>query len=199
MFRHQHIVPALMLLAGRASSVLAAGEEHGEPPSLFSGDLGNAFWTLLIFALLLVVLGRFAWKPILTALQKREEFIHDSLAQAKKDREEAEARLADYTTKLDKARREATAIVEEGRRDAEVVRRKIHDDANREGTDIIERAKKEIALARDSAVRELYKVSGSLATELAGKIIRKQLSADDHQQLIKESIDELAKKGGNDQ
>ena len=187
-----------MLLAGRASSVLAAGEEHGESPSLFAGDLGNAFWTLLIFVLLLVVLGRFAWKPILTALQKREEFIHDSLAQAKKDREEAEARLADYTTKLDKARQEATAIVEEGRRDAEVVRRKIHDDANREGTDIIERAKKEIALARDSAVRELYEVSGSLATELAGKIIRKQLSAADHEQLIKESIDELAKKGGND-
>ncbi|MHC4089981.1 MAG: F0F1 ATP synthase subunit B [Planctomycetota bacterium] len=140
---------------------------------------------------------KFAWKPILTALQKREEFIRNSLAEAKKDREETEAKLKQIEERLHTARDEAAAIVEEGRRDGEVVKRKAHQDARQEAEAMLERAKREIGLARDTAVKELYDLTARLATEAASRIIDKELDAKEHERLIAESIDQLAARGGN--
>jgi len=142
-----------------------------------------------------VVLGKFAWGPILSALQKREAFIRDSLAQAKKDREQAERQMKEYTEKLLAARAEATAIVDEGRRDAEVLKRKIENDAKAEAQAALDRAKREIEIAKDSAVKELYGLGAKLATDVASKIIRKELNAAEHERLVQESITELEKTG----
>ncbi len=169
---------------------VASGGEGGTA-NPFAGDVGNAIWTLVIFVLVLIVLGKFAWGPILSALQQREDFITDSLASAKKDRSEAEARLAEYTAKLDEARAEATKMVDEGRRDAEVLKRKIEEDAKAEADNILDRARREIGVATDTAIKELYDVSGKLAVDIASKIIRKELDAGQHSRLIAESIDEL--------
>lgn len=175
----------------------AMGSEGGDQTSLFTGDLGNIFWSLLTFFVVLVVLGKFAWKPILGALQKREEFIRSSLEQAKRDREAAEERLKDYETKLASARQEATEIVEEGRRDAEAVKRKIEQDAKESSAAMLERAKREIGLATDTAIKELYDVTGDLATKMASRIISKELDARDHERLIAESIREFSTARGN--
>ena len=95
-------------------------------------------------SLVVAVLGKFAWGPVLALLQEREEFIHKSLADAKHDREEAEARLKEYAAKLQSARGEAAAIVDEARRDAERLRedlraeradRSRHDRSERGATD----------------------------------------------------------------
>lgn len=178
-----------VFLSVTASPLTAS--EGGEGPSLFTGDLGNVIWSLVTFFAVLVVLGKFAWKPILGALQKREDFIRDSLAAAKRDRDEAERRLKEYSDKIVAARTEATAIVEEGRRDAEVVKRRIEEEAKSEAKAIIERGKREIAIATDTAVKELYTLSGKLATEVAGRILRKELNPREHERLITESIEEL--------
>lgn len=170
---------------------------HDAGPSVLSGDLGNVVWTLVIFITLLVVLRMAAWKPILEALQRREKFILDSLTKARHEREEAERLLRDYTEQVNKAREEATAIVEEGRRDAEVVRRQIHEEARTEADAMIERAKREIGIARDTAVKDLYDLVADMSTDVAGRIIKRQLSADEHRRLAQESIDELRRlKGG---
>ncbi len=169
-----------------------AGEHHEEGPSLFTGDLGNIFWSLLTFIAVILVLGRFAWGPLLGALQKREDFIRESLAEAKRDREAAEARLAEYEAKLEAAKGEASAIVEEGRRDAESVRQRIERETRREADAMLERAKKEIDLARDTAVSELYNLTARLATDVAGKIIAKELTPSDHEALVSDSIKALA-------
>ena len=175
--------------------VLAAGgaESGGDGPNLFTGDLGNVFWSLVTFGAVIAVLGKFAWKPILGALTKREQFIHDSLAQAKADREAAEARLKEYDEKLHAAREEATAIVEEGRRDAEVVRNRIHQEGRDEAAADLARAKRDIELARDTAVAELYSLAANLATNVAGRIVRKELDASGHERLVSEAIDSLNK------
>jgi F-type H+-transporting ATPase subunit b len=165
--------------------------EGGDQPSLFTGDLGNILWSLLTFFAVLVVLGKFAWRPILGALQKREDFIRDSLVHAKRDREEAELRLKEYTDKIVAARVEATAIVEEGRRDGDVLRQKLEVDGKAEAKAILERARREIQIATDSAVKELYSLTAKLATDVAAKIIRKELNPREHERLIEESIDEL--------
>jgi F-type H+-transporting ATPase subunit b len=180
---------ALALLALAVPALAAAAEGSPEPaPSLFAGDLGNSAWTLLIFVLVLVVLGKFAWGPILSTLQGRENFIREALESAKHDREEAKAQLKEYEQKLAASRGEATAIVEEGRRDAEVVKRRIEAAAKEETDKMIERAKREIQIATDTAVKELYTRSAKLATQLAAQVIGRELSPQDHERLISQAI-----------
>ena len=191
---------ALFALAGLAMALpaLAQEAEHGaEAPSLFAGDLGNSVWTLVIFVIVLIVLGKFAWGPILKTLQSRENFIREALASAKRDREAAEARLKEYEQKLAASRAEATAIVEEGRRDAEVVKRRIEAAAKEEADKTIERAKREIQIATDTATKELYTLSAKLATQLAAQVIGRELSPQDHQRLISQAIDGIEGAGKN--
>lgn len=173
---------------GAASPAFAAsgGEEN-----IFSGDLGNAVWTLVVFGTVLFVLGKYAWGPLLDVLQKREQFIHDSLAEAKEDRDQAESRLAEYTSRLQEARGEASKIVEEGRRDAEVVKARIEEEAREEARKVLDRAKREIEVAKQTAIKELYTSSATLATEMASRILRKELSAAEREKLVARSLDEL--------
>ena len=130
-------------------------------------------------------------------MQKREAFIRDSLSQAKQDRLDAEGKLKELERRLGSAKDEATGIVEEGRRDAEVVKRKIEADARREADAMIERAKREVGLARDSAVKELYDLTARLATDAASRIIGKEIDAAGHERLIDESIEELGRASNN--
>ena len=180
-------VVALVLFAVPA---MAAGGAEGES-SIFAGDLGNVLWTLVTFGLVLIILGKFAWGPLLDMLQKREDFIRESLESAKKDRDSAEARLAEYEQRLVDARAEATAIVEEGRRDAEVLRQRIEEEARAESDKMVERAKREIGIAQETATKELHTLGGRLATEIAGRIVGRELSVGDHERLIKDSIEEI--------
>ncbi len=173
-----------------AGSALAAEPEHGSGDPV-QVDLWQAGFTVAVFVVLVLVLSRFAFRPILAALQKREDFIRDSLEQAKRDREESERKLKEYTDKIIAARAEATAIVEEGRRDAEALRRKIEEDGKAEAKAILERARREIQIATDTAVKELYTLSAKLATDIAGKIIQKELNPREHERLIEESLGEL--------
>src|SRR5262249_6817829 len=153
-----------------------AGEAHAEAASNpFAGDIGNALWTLVVFGAVLYVLGKFAWGPILSNLQAREDLIRNSLEAAKRDREAAEARLQEYADKLASARAEASAIVDEGRRDAEVVKRRIEEDARKEAEQIVARGKREIEIASETAVKEIYQLSAKLSTEIAGRIIGREL------------------------
>ena len=177
---------ALHLLVTSVAFAASEGQDN-----LFAGDLGNMIWTLVIFLLVVVVLGKFAWGPILEALRGREEFIRSALEEAKADREKAEAALKEYEDRLNEARAEATAIVEEGRRDGEKVKRKVEEEAREEASRMIERAKTEISLATEGAVQELYSRSAALATDMAEKILRRELSPQDHERLIAESLAEM--------
>ena len=176
-----------------------AGEGHSGPSSPFAGNkVIDSIVAIVIFALLVVILGRFAWRPLLRALQDRERFIEESLAKARADREASEARLAEHTERLNRARQEATAIVEEGRRDAEVVQRRIQAEARSEAEALLERARREIGIARDTAVRNLYDLAAEMAVEVAGRIVRRELTPADHRQLIESAIAEFREKhGGN--
>ncbi len=177
-----------VVVALAAAPVFAAG---GGDENIFAGDLGNMIWTVLIFGAVLFVLGKYAWGPLLDSLQQRERFIRDSLEKAKEDRESAEERLKEYSDKLDEARAEATAIVEEGRRDADVVRARIEEEARAEADKMVDRAKREIDIAKQTAIKELYSTSATLATDMASRIVRKELTVEDQERLIAESLAKL--------
>ncbi len=184
-------------VAGLMFSGLARASESGGEVNLFAGDLGNAIWTLVIFILVIVVLGKFAWGPLLSALQQREQFIRSSLQEAKDDREAAEARLQEYEARLQKATAEATQIVEQGRQDADKAKGRIEETARTEADKMLDRAKREIDLARQSAIKDLYATSAELATDIAGKVLKREMSPKDHERLIQESIEELNRQDGN--
>jgi F-type H+-transporting ATPase subunit b len=174
-------------------ALAAEAAEGGGANNPFAGDIGNALWTLVIFVLVLVVLGKFAWGPILKALQSREDFIRESLEKAQADRREAETRLKEYLDKINNARAEATAIVDEGRRDAEAVKHRIEADARAEAEKAVARGKHEIDLATQTAVKELYATSARLATELAGRILAREIKPQDHERLIAQAIEEISR------
>lgn len=190
-------VLSLLALAMAVTVASPAFAAEGGNENIFAGNLGNAIWTLVIFGTVLLVLGKYAWGPLLEALQKREQFIRDALVDAKKDREDAEARLEEYSSKLHEARAEATAIVEEGRRDAEVVKAKIEEEARHESQKMLDRAKREIDLAKQTAIKELYTSSAQLATDMASRILRKELSAAEKEKLVARSLDELERMDAN--
>lgn len=177
-----------------AAPAFAAEAAHGEEAgslSPFAGDFGNMIWTLVIFGLVVFVLGKYAWGPMLSGLQAREGFIRESLEKAERDRKEAEARLREYEERLAASRAEATAIVDEARRDAEVVKRKIEQDGKAEYDKMIERAKREIGIATETATKELYTLSARLATDMASRVLGREVTAQDQERLIAESISEL--------
>lgn len=191
--RRATCVAASLLCLVVAPAAYGAEEGHGEAPSIFAGDLGTAIWTLLIFILLVIVLGRYAWRPLLKALQKREDFIRRSLEDAQRDRNEAETRLAELEARLQKAKEESAGIIDQGRKAADEVKRKIETDAQHNAQATLERAKREIELARDAAVKEIYDQAATLATEAASRIIKKEIDAAEHERLIAESIEKMAR------
>ena len=180
-----------LLLWGIASPALAAS--GGGESSIFAGDLGNAIWTLVIFGLVLFVLGKYAWGPMLDSLQQREKFIRDSLEQAKADRESAESAAQGVRGEADRGPRRG-----DGDRRRGASRRRRGAPAHRggrraaEADKMVDRAKREIQIAQQTAVKELYSASASLATELAGRVLGREVNAEDHERLIAESLDELS-------
>ncbi|MCB1034386.1 MAG: F0F1 ATP synthase subunit B [Acidobacteria bacterium] len=181
------ITLSLALLASAAPALASGGGGEGSP-SLFAGDVGNLIWTLVIFLVVLWVLGKFAWGPILEGLQGREKFISDSLEQAKQQRDEAAALLEQYEEKLAAARSETEAILDEARRDADAVRKREEERAKEEADKLLARARREIEIATETAVKELYTRAAKLSTVGASRILEREISAADHERLIEESI-----------
>jgi F-type H+-transporting ATPase subunit b len=185
----------MMVVPAFAAEEGGHGGDEGINP--FAGNLGNLIWTWVIFILVVVVLGKYAWGPLLTALQKREKFIRDSLETAKHEREASEARLAEYEQKLRAAHDQAVEIVEEARRDAEIVRRRVEEEARQSSAEILERAKREIGVARDSAMRDLYNTSAELAVNMASTVLQREVTAEDQDKLVQDALAQLKERDGN--
>jgi F-type H+-transporting ATPase subunit b len=155
---------------------------------LISINPGLIIWTIITFVVLLLILRKFAWGPILTALENRERTIKENVAQAQKTREEAERLLADYHGKLDSIKEEARKIVEEGRQKGEKTREELLARARKEYDEQLERAKKEIDLAKKKAVDEVQRYVVDLTLDVASKVTAMSLKDEDHRRLARETL-----------
>jgi F-type H+-transporting ATPase subunit b len=176
-------------LALTALPIHAAEEAAGLSP--FAGDLGNAIWTLGIFLIVVIVLGKFAWGPVLGLLQQREEFIHRALSDAKHDRDEAEVRLKEYAAKLQSAHAEAAALVEEARRDGERLREESRQRARSEADKLVANAQRQIQLETGRALEQIRKEAVDLSVMIASKIIQRNLTKEDNERLIDEALKQV--------
>ncbi len=189
----QRLLTLGVLLSTALALPIHAQEAHeaAEALSPFAGNLGNAIWTLGIFLLVVIVLGKFAWGPILALLQQREQFIHKSLADAKHDRDEAEARLKEYTAKIQASRNEAAEIVEEARRDGERLREDLRTKARSEAERMIQSAERQIQVETGRALEQIRREAVDLSVLIASKIIQKNLTKDDNERLIDEALKQV--------
>jgi F-type H+-transporting ATPase subunit b len=166
-----------------------AGSEAALSP--FAGDLGNAIWTLGIFLLVVVVLGKFAWGPVLGMLKEREDFIRQSLHAAKRDRDDAEARLKEYKAQLQSARSEAASLVEDARRDAERLREELRAKAKAEADTIVKNAERQIQLETSRALVQIRTEAVDLSVMIASKLIGRNLTKVDNERLIEDALTQV--------
>ena len=169
------------------------------PLPLALGDLlepepGLAIWTIVTFVLLLLGLWRFAWRPLLNALERREKTIRDAVESAQNLKDEAQKLIEQYKGQLQQAREEARAIVDEGRRDGDVLKKEILEKAREEQKEMSDRAQREIALATDAAVDKIRKESVNLSVDLTSKLVKKKLGPAEHQELIRIALKEIETK-----
>lgn len=154
--------------------------------------IDTLIFSLLIFVVLVLVLARYAWRPIMDGLEKREKSIASEINDAKTANEKAQATLAQYEHKLQAAHDEAQRLVAEAKQDAQHAREKILADAAEEAQRQRQRAIAEINAAKDQAVRELAEHSVDSAVNLAGNLVGKELSRTDHQKLIEQSLERFS-------
>ena len=144
--------------------------------------------SIVVFFLLVWILGKTAWKPILASLKHREEAIQKAVDDAQRASEEARAVMAQYEGKLAEAKNEAQAIAEEAKKDAEDVRRRIEEDAKVRAEETLARALKEIERAKDKAYHEILDDVAEIATEAAARVVRRELRPEDNVQLVDEIV-----------
>ncbi|QDV26882.1 F0F1 ATP synthase subunit B [Aureliella helgolandensis] len=155
----------------------------------FRTDL--AFFTAIVFLLLLAGLYSVAWKPIMQGLEKRERRIAGNIEQAEQAAQQATAKLAQYEAKLATAAEEAQQIVAEARKDAEAAGQKLIASAQEEAARQRDRAVADIESAKRVALSELAGQSADVAMSVAQRIVGREIKADDHQSLIQEMLSKL--------
>lgn len=177
----------------------AHGDEagHGEDANLFEGSLVDSMWALIVFVLLLVILGKFAWKPIVQQLEKREKQVADTIDDATRQRDEAMELLAQYKQKLDQAHVEAQKLMAKASEDGEKLKEEIVGEARSEAELARERAVQQIEASKNDALAEIFTRAADLATGAAGQILQRELRPEDHQRLIEQTLSQLGGKQAN--
>jgi F-type H+-transporting ATPase subunit b len=159
-----------------------------------SWDLG--LWTAVVFVLLLFTLRRLAWKPMLEGLNKREQRIHNDIDQARQEREQAEKLRQQFEAHIAQSEERARGIIDEGRRDAQRLADDIIAKAKTEMQSEKDRLYRELQLASDQALQQLWNQAADMATLISTKAIRRQLTPDDHKRLMDEALTELGNAAG---
>lgn len=161
--------------------------------SLTTPSVGLIFWTTIVFLILLFVLSKYAWKPILSAVKSREQKIEETLQQAEKTKEEIQKLKADNEKLLHQARLEYDNIIKEAREVKEKMIAQAKTEAQKEAQKIIQSAQESINAQKAAAIAELKQQVASLSIEIASKILKKELSNPDAQkQLVNQMLEEVS-------
>ena len=182
---------AVLLCAG--GPAWAEGEE-GSP----YGDLGQALTLLVIFALVLLVLGRFAWKPVISQLQRREQEISERLRDSERREREAKDLEAHHRARLARAESEAKQVLAKSIEEAAKAREEMLASAREEGGKSIEAAKAEIEQFKRAALEDLQQAMAGLAVNIAGEIIREELSAEKQAAMMEQSLRRIRDRAARD-
>lgn len=183
-----------MWLGGILQATHAApppGEAGAGGGGLLDVQWGPLLWQLILFGVLLAVLGFFVWPQILKGLQQREAKMRSDLEGAERANREAAATLQQYKQQLADAQREAQKMIDQSRTDAQRVAAQIKEQAQADIQQMRQRAQNEIRTAKEQALAEIYEQTATLATRVAGQILQREIRPEDHQTLVRESLNGL--------
>jgi F-type H+-transporting ATPase subunit b len=155
---------------------------------LVQPDPGLFIWTIITFLLLLAGLAKFAWRPLLDALDKRQQAIRQSLDDAQKARQELERLHQESAQIIRQARVEADDIITRSRADAERVREDMRLKARSEADAIVKSAERQIQLETTRALQQIRQEAVDLSVMIASKIIQRNLTKEDNERLIDEAL-----------
>ncbi len=154
-------------------------------------DPGLFIWTILTFLILFFVLSKFAWKPLLTLLESRENTIKSSLEDAEKAKQELERLNTESEAIISEARSEAQSIRVEAKSAAEKIKADILAQAGEDAKKLWDETEKQIQVEKDKAISEIRQEVVGLTITVAEKVIRKNLSREDNQDFIEDSLKKL--------
>jgi F-type H+-transporting ATPase subunit b len=182
-------VPAGIAEEAPHGAVTSTHEGEASEPNLFSGSIADSLWTVVAFATLVLVLGVVAWKPLLKALDARQNHIEQQIKSAEESRRRAERMLEDYQVQgrdtvrkaTEEAQRHHQETVEQTREEVLTLRRRAHE---------------EIESARAAAMDELWKQTGDILLRLGSQVLGRVVSPQDNQRLIDEAVTQIRRNGG---
>ena len=158
---------------------------------LVQPDPGLFIWTILTFLVLLTLLAKFAWRPLLQALESRQESIRKSLDDAQKAKQELERLQTESAEIIRQARVEADAIITRSRGDGERLREEIRTKARSEADAIVKNAERQIQLETSRALQQIRGEAVDLSVMIASKLIQRNLTKEDNERLIEEALKQV--------
>ncbi|MBV9879528.1 MAG: F0F1 ATP synthase subunit B [Gemmatirosa sp.] len=182
---------SLPLVLATASPLLAQEEASG-PVNLLEPRAGLMVWTLVIFVILLVILSKFAFKPLVAAVEARERSLEEAIEGAKRDRDEAARLLAEQRTQLEGARGEAQRYIAEGRAASEKMKADLLEQTRQQQQELLERARREIDAERERAIADLRREAVDLALAGASKVVERNLDDAGNRQLVENFLATLS-------
>ena len=161
---------------------------------LLRPDPGLFIWTIITFVVLLTILAKFAWGPLLRALESRQEAIRKSLDDAQAAKQELERLQLESAQIIRQARGEAEAIISQSRTDAGRLREEMRQKAKAEADAIVKNAERQIQLETTRALQQIRHEAIDLSVMIASKIIQRNLSKEDNERLIEEALKQVETK-----
>ena len=158
---------------------------------LIQPDPGLFIWTIVTFLVLLALLAKFAWRPLLQALESRQERIRKSLEDAERARQELERLQQESAKMMQQARIEAESIVTQTRADAERLREELKQKAKDEADNILRNAQQQIQLQTRQAIQQIRHEVADIAVLLTSKLLERNIAKEDNKRLIDDTLKQI--------
>lgn len=192
-YRTSRLWQTAMMVAALAAAPSAAWAAEGGGEW---GNIGQAVASLLIFLLLMVVLGKYAWKPVVEALRRREQDMETRVERAKDRETKAEQLLQDYQQRIAQAEAESEDIRNQARRDAEAERADILKTAREQARETLDAAQRDIEHAEGRAIEDLKATTAQMAAEIAGRVLNEELDDAGHRRMIDQAARQITRQAG---
>jgi F-type H+-transporting ATPase subunit b len=176
---------ALFMLFVLPNSLLMASGGGGD---LVKPQIGLMFWSVVTFFIVLIVLSKTAWKPLMANLKAREDNIRGNIEDAENKQKQAAEKLKEYEDRLAKAEDEVKSILAEAKKNAEDKKKEIIAEANKECESIKARAENDIKLAKQQAVEEVFKAAADISIAISTKLIQESLDEKKQSKIIADTL-----------
>jgi F-type H+-transporting ATPase subunit b len=173
-------------------ALLAAAAEEAGGGGLMSLRVNLMFWTLVIFAFLYFILNKWVFPAVLGMVEAREKALAEAIEGAKRDREEAARLLSEHREQIEGARADAQKLIAEARGVSEKMRADMLEKTREEQQELLERARRDIAVERDKAIAELRREAVDIAIRGASKVIEENLDSDKNRKLVEQFLASLS-------